>query len=174
MATSTRGRPSTVAPGDGSRTLTMTNDPTRETDSDGEEGGEANPDPSANGVVGSLRLRAGTRRPRQRVVWKEDVVDNEGQGKKKSKICCIYHKPRRFDESSDESDSDSDSDVDHSHHNHNHNHGHDHPHSSAGPSSHGLLPPNPNGGVVHELEPTEDDSNAYEKQPTSNKGKRKA
>jgi len=35
-------------------------------------------------------------------------VDNEGAGRKKSKICCIYHKPRAFDESSDESSDESD------------------------------------------------------------------
>jgi len=43
------------------------------------------------------------------------VVDNEGCNKKKSKICCIYHKPRRFDESSDESSSESDSDSEAGH-----------------------------------------------------------
>ena len=35
-------------------------------------------------VVGVLRLR-GARRTSQRVAWTEDVVDNEGMGKKKSK-----------------------------------------------------------------------------------------
>jgi protein phosphatase 1 regulatory subunit 11 len=38
------------------------------------------------------------------------VVDNEGLGRKSSKVCCIYHKPREFGESSSEEDS-SDSDV---------------------------------------------------------------
>ncbi|TIA74035.1 hypothetical protein E3P92_01451 [Wallemia ichthyophaga] len=38
------------------------------------------------------------------VRWEQGTVDNEHMGKKKSKICCIYHKPKRFDESSDESD----------------------------------------------------------------------
>lgn len=38
------------------------------------------------------------------VVWTEDTVDNEFLGKKSSKKCCIYHKPRAFDESSSESD----------------------------------------------------------------------
>lgn len=37
--------------------------------------------------------------------WDEKVINNEGMGKKKSKICCIYHAPRAFDESSDESSS---------------------------------------------------------------------
>ncbi|MCO5555659.1 hypothetical protein L7F22_009204 [Adiantum nelumboides] len=59
--------------------------------------------------VGVLQLRA-TGNTSRRVVWSEETVDNEGMGKKKSKICCIYHKPKAFDESSDESSgSDTDS-----------------------------------------------------------------
>ncbi|OCF41879.1 hypothetical protein I317_04289 [Kwoniella heveanensis CBS 569] len=55
--------------------------------------------------AGVLKLRGGPLK-KQRVVWSEETVDNEGMGKKKSKICCIYHKPRAFDESSsDESSS---------------------------------------------------------------------
>mmetsp|Transcript_26990 Transcript_26990/g.37676 ORF Transcript_26990/g.37676 Transcript_26990/m.37676 type:complete len:129 (+) Transcript_26990:37-423(+) len=39
------------------------------------------------------------------IEWTKDTVDNEFLNKKSSKICCVYHKPRRFDESdSDESD----------------------------------------------------------------------
>lgn len=44
-----------------------------------------------------------------RVRWDESVVDNEGMGKKSSKVCCIYHAPKAVDESSDESDSSSSS-----------------------------------------------------------------
>ena len=40
------------------------------------------------------------------VTWSGDVVDNEHMGKKKSKKCCIYHKPRTFGEWSDSEDSD--------------------------------------------------------------------
>ncbi|EOD50110.1 putative type 1 phosphatase regulator ypi1 protein [Neofusicoccum parvum UCRNP2] len=60
---------------------------------------------------GTLRLRA---EPVQRrhIQWAEDVVDNEGMGKKSSKVCCIYHKQREFGESSDESSSDDDSSSD--------------------------------------------------------------
>ncbi|KAI4729137.1 hypothetical protein E4T49_03060 [Aureobasidium sp. EXF-10728] len=67
----------------------------------------------------TLRLRAeaepSERRPR--IQWAEDVIDNEGMGKKSSKVCCIYHKPREAGESSDEdssssSSSDSDSEPD--------------------------------------------------------------
>ncbi|TQB68005.1 Type 1 phosphatases regulator ypi1 [Monascus purpureus] len=43
--------------------------------------------------------------------WSEDVIDNEGKGKKSSKVCCIYHKSHPVGESSSESDS-SDSDSD--------------------------------------------------------------
>ncbi|RQM05250.1 hypothetical protein DH86_00001786, partial [Scytalidium sp. 3C] len=71
----------------------------------------------------------------RRIRWAEDVVDNEGLGRKSSKVCCIYHAPHPIDESSDESsssDSDSDSGDDGSarpsrkdncSHNHNHKHG---------------------------------------------------
>ena len=41
---------------------------------------------------------------RRRIQWAEDVVDNEGLGRKKSKVCCIFHKNREVGESSDESD----------------------------------------------------------------------
>ncbi|EXJ76994.1 hypothetical protein A1O3_10151 [Capronia epimyces CBS 606.96] len=51
-----------------------------------------------------------TRAHRRRIAWAEDVVDNEGMGRKSSKVCCIYHKAREFGESSSEDDSSSDSD----------------------------------------------------------------
>ncbi|CAA9964377.1 hypothetical protein CFE70_006957 [Pyrenophora teres f. teres 0-1] len=63
---------------------------------------------------GVLRLRAEPSE-RRHIQWAEDVIDNEGMGKKSSKVCCIYHKPRAADESSDDdssSDSSSDSDND--------------------------------------------------------------
>ncbi|PSS20449.1 hypothetical protein M430DRAFT_27494 [Amorphotheca resinae ATCC 22711] len=74
----------------------------------------------------------------RRIQWAEDVVDNEGLGRKKSKVCCIYHAPKGIDESSDESssdDDDSDSGDDGaarptrregSGHGHEHGHGHGH------------------------------------------------
>lgn len=39
---------------------------------------------------------------RSRVRWADDVVDNEELCRKKSKCCCVYHRPRELDESSDE------------------------------------------------------------------------
>ncbi len=44
---------------------------------------------------------------RRRIQWAEDVVDNEGLGRKKSKVCCIFHKTREVGESSSEDDSSS-------------------------------------------------------------------
>ena len=41
-------------------------------------------------------------RPQQPTVrWSSETVDNEHMNKKKSKKCCIYHKPRTFGEWSD-------------------------------------------------------------------------
>lgn len=57
----------------------------------------------------TLRLRA---EPEEapRVRWAEEVVDNEGMGKKSSKVCCIYHKAREPGDSESESDSSSSDD----------------------------------------------------------------
>ncbi|KAL5333652.1 phosphatase inhibitor-domain-containing protein [Aspergillus crustosus] len=65
-------------------------------------------------ITGTLRLRvednSSTSRnepPARRIRWSADVVDNEGMGKKSSKVCCIYHKARPVGESSSESESES-------------------------------------------------------------------
>ncbi len=76
MRAAVRG-PQTYNPADASRTLTITNDPTQE--SDGET-----VNPEDGNIIGALILRGGDRRT-QRVAWGEDVIDNEGCGKKKSK-----------------------------------------------------------------------------------------
>lgn len=61
---------------------------------------------------GTLRLRAEPQE-RRRIQWAEDVVDNEGMGKKSSKVCCIYHKPHEpGDSDSESSDSSSSSESD--------------------------------------------------------------
>lgn len=75
---------------------------------------QTNAGPSA--PSGTLRLRAEPQ-ARRGIRWAEDVVDNEGMGKKSSKVCCIYHKPHEpgdsdSDSSSPSSDSDSDSEPD--------------------------------------------------------------
>jgi Protein phosphatase inhibitor len=79
MYTATRNGPSTSAPGDGSRTLTITNNPTQE-----ENGDEQGDDPEGSQIIGTLNLRV-TRQTGPRVAWDEHVIDNEGFGKKKSK-----------------------------------------------------------------------------------------
>jgi len=85
------------------------------------EEGEANKDQQENSSVpdgavgGALKLKLTKKDSEKKVVkWTEETVDNEHLGKKKSKSCCIYTKPKRFipggsgdsDSSSDESDDD--------------------------------------------------------------------
>lgn len=90
---------------DGSRTITLTE--TRPVEEDGLEQGESS-------TIGALRLHGGSRRHhRGQVEWEDTVVDNEGCGRRSSKICCIYHRQKRFDESSDEESESSDDDDDH-------------------------------------------------------------
>ncbi|ERL91509.1 hypothetical protein D910_08839 [Dendroctonus ponderosae] len=53
------------------------------------------------------RITVKLKKPKKgrKVQWSTETVDNENLGKKKSKCCCIYKKPREFGESSsDESD----------------------------------------------------------------------
>ena len=45
---------------------------------------------------------------RKQVSWTQETVDNEHLGKKKSKCCCIYVKPKKFGESDTESEDDAD------------------------------------------------------------------
>ena len=170
MATAAQRRPNTGAPTDGSRTITVRDAQPRPED---DHAGGTGPSSGEAHVVGALRLRGQPRRTRARVAWDEGVVDNEGAGKKKSKICCIYHKPRQFDESSSEESSDSDSDSDsnvgrrrrHCHHDHDHNHAH-----SNGSGSGGLAQRD-GGSNVHELQDSDSDTNAYERAPNPKKGK---
>ncbi len=81
-------RPNTSAASDGSRTITIQDSNPRE------EGANSSGEDSE---VGRLRLRGATRRDRAgrpRVVWREDVVDNEGAGRKSSKssfISLLHH-----------------------------------------------------------------------------------
>lgn len=71
------------------------------------QNGSSNP----NSPSATLRLR-GEPSERRRIQWAEDVVDNEGMGKKSSKVCCIYHKPHEPGDSESESSSSSESDSD--------------------------------------------------------------
>ena len=50
-------------------------------------------------------------RKKKKVTWHESVIDNEHMNKRKSNICCIFHKKQDFSDSScDEDTSDSDND----------------------------------------------------------------
>lgn len=44
------------------------------------------------------------RKNSKKVVFTDDTVDNENLNRKKSKCCCIYEKPKQFDESETESE----------------------------------------------------------------------
>ncbi|KAF8518228.1 phosphatase inhibitor-domain-containing protein [Gautieria morchelliformis] len=167
---SAQTRPNASAPGDGSRTITVHDvQPIPEANSD---------DPVEPSLPnGTLRLRGGPR-GRPRVAWDEQVVDNENCGRKKSKICCIYHKPKEFDESSSESSSsESDSDSSdgrararHSPNRHHHHRRHPtHPNGlGASGGGDGLLSSDGSNSVVHQIE-SPHERNAYEVQPSHSK-----
>lgn len=54
----------------------------------------------------TLKLKL-KKKENKKIQWTEDTVDNEGLGKKKSKICCVYKKPRpHLDCSSSEDEED--------------------------------------------------------------------
>lgn len=84
LATRQRG-PTTSAPSDGSRTITLRDDQPRE---EGDEDESHDEGDDNRYTVGVLRLRGGPS-TRGRVQWAEDTVDNEGMGKKKSKSACL-------------------------------------------------------------------------------------
>ncbi|KAJ5159217.1 uncharacterized protein N7500_008868 [Penicillium coprophilum] len=113
----------------------------------------------------------------RRIRWSEDVVDNEGLGKKSSKVCCIYHKARPVGESSSEesssssseSDSESEDDrrtarVNRARHTHSHNGAHgdhtSHPDEGCRPEDHRSKP------KTKRRKPS---PNAYEKMPKPSK-----
>lgn len=87
-----RPRPAfTGTPNDGSRTITVHDVPTPEKGADDEDdqGVASHPRPV-------LKLRGGPR-SKQRVAWKEEVIDNENCGRKKSKsTSAVTHAGDRF------------------------------------------------------------------------------
>lgn len=74
-------------PTDASRTITLRDAQPRPEDDVGAGPSAAAGEPGA--TVGVLKLRGAQRRTRQRVAWGNDVVDNEGCGKKKSKSAYV-------------------------------------------------------------------------------------
>ncbi|XP_073395587.1 type 1 phosphatases regulator ypi1-like [Physcomitrium patens] len=75
--------------------------------------------------VQTLTLRVAPQ-TKKKVSWREDTVDNEHMMKKKSKICCIFHKDDDCDsdDGDDSGDKGKGKDHDHDHH-HECNHFHD-------------------------------------------------
>lgn len=75
-------------------------------DGDSRRATESSSTPHVLTVRAQPRIEENNTQGRGGVTWSGDVVDNEHMGKKKSKKCCIYHKPRTFGEWSDSEDSD--------------------------------------------------------------------
>ena len=48
---------------------------------------------------------------KKQVSWTQETVDNENSGKKKSKCCCVYVKPKTFGESDTESEGEGNDDC---------------------------------------------------------------
>ncbi|GAO49041.1 hypothetical protein SAICODRAFT_71401 [Saitoella complicata NRRL Y-17804] len=144
--------------------------------------GSTQPDPQLP-PAGTLVLRGANVTMGRRVQWDEDVVDNEGLGRKSSKVCCIFHKQRAFGESSSESSSSDSSSSENSDSDNDdgaarpprrtprpHRHEHEHNHGDDGEDDH-------DEGCLHEHEGTngkgkerrrkkrESSPNAYEKMP---------
>lgn len=64
------------------------------------------PPPQQEGRSLTIKLRK--RKTDKKVEWSSDTVDNEHLGRRSSKCCCVYEKPRQFGESSSESEGDDD------------------------------------------------------------------
>ncbi|XP_039624637.1 E3 ubiquitin-protein ligase PPP1R11 [Polypterus senegalus] len=56
----------------------------------------------------SLTIKLRKRKTDKKVEWSSDTVDNEHLGRRSSKCCCIFEKPRQFGESSTESEDEDD------------------------------------------------------------------
>jgi len=126
--------------------------------------------------AGTLVLRGEPSDGSRSIRWAEDVVDNEGMGKKSSKVCCIYHKSHAVGESSSDESSDSSSDESDSAdegkarmvgaakgkgRRRKHHHCHDHDHGDGGPEGQGDGEGNAKGKGVRA--PRKSSPNAYER-----------
>ncbi|KAJ7846908.1 hypothetical protein B0H13DRAFT_2092437 [Mycena leptocephala] len=153
----TQRRPGTSAPGDGSRTMTITDAAPRE--DDGAPSGSA----SEPAPVGALHLRGGTGGRGSglhgmRMWWITRAAEE---------ICCIYHKPKAFDESSDEDSSSSDSDSSDS--------SYDERMRARRAHAPAIAQRDPQVSTVTELEDVRSEPNAYEMVPSGKgKGKRRS
>ncbi|ORZ32474.1 phosphatase inhibitor-domain-containing protein [Catenaria anguillulae PL171] len=148
-------------PSHGSRTMVIHATASREAPpASGDDGSAVEPIIGILSLTGA-RMQGGT----GRIQWDESVVDNEGMGKKSSKICCIFRKQRNWDESDsdssefsssdDDSDDDSDSGQGNGGGKGQHDHSHDH---GPGKCNHGH-------GHKHGKPRRRPGPNAYERQP---------
>uniref|UniRef100_A0AAJ7UL29 E3 ubiquitin-protein ligase PPP1R11 n=1 Tax=Petromyzon marinus TaxID=7757 RepID=A0AAJ7UL29_PETMA len=101
-----------------------------------------------------LTLRLTRPRAERRVVWTSDTIDNEHLGRRSSKCCCVYQKPRDFGESSSDSETDEGGgSCGNAHCPHGHAHGHPDPahgHAHGHPDpAHGHGHPDPAHGHAH-------------------------
>ncbi|XP_023665435.1 E3 ubiquitin-protein ligase PPP1R11 [Brienomyrus brachyistius] len=64
------------------------------------------PPPQQEGRSLTIKLRK--RKTEKKVEWSSDTVDNEHLGRRSSKCCCVYEKPRQFGQSSSESEGEDD------------------------------------------------------------------
>ncbi|PAA79823.1 hypothetical protein BOX15_Mlig022163g7 [Macrostomum lignano] len=75
-----------------------------QTESTGSQTITVEPQPQEETVT--LHLIDNSTQDSRQVQFAQDTVDNEHLGKKKSKCCCVYKKPRKFDpDNPDKSDS---------------------------------------------------------------------
>ncbi|EGW32623.1 uncharacterized protein SPAPADRAFT_51159 [Spathaspora passalidarum NRRL Y-27907] len=101
-----------------------------------------NNEETKEGTSSSSPKKMRKKKKKARVQWTEDVVDNENMNKKKTKICCIFHPNRTFDEEVE------------------HDHSHSDPSSSSSSDESDLSEGEGGGGGDNEVKP-----NAYEHQP---------
>lgn len=115
--------------------------------------------PEASGTQQDKKKKQKKKKPRVR--WTEDVIDNEDMGKKKSKICCIFHPQREFGEESDSDSSSSSSGSSDSSSSEDESHDHSH-------CNHGDRRPKRGKARARDSSP-----NAYERQPDYRKKEKK-
>lgn len=68
----------------------------------------ASPPPPPQQEGRSLTIKLRKRKTEKKVEWSSDTVDNEHLGRRSSKCCCVYEKPKQFGESSSESEGEDD------------------------------------------------------------------
>ncbi|TSK28259.1 Protein phosphatase 1 regulatory subunit 11 [Bagarius yarrelli] len=106
------------------------------------------PPPQQEGRSLTIKLRK--RKTDKKVEWSSDTVDNEHMGRRSSKCCCVYEKPRQFGESSTESEEEDEEGCGSAHCILGHGRAHGHRKEGGGGGSGGTtMPPNSGGTNPH-------------------------